>query len=118
MFVIIINPVIIKYILEYRNDLLNAVIGREPDMSIFKADTELGCYCGIDVLLQHDTACFDQLDVAVCNISAVTQPCISQSAFGGKVAVIAGNIRIALRIVRADIVMLASANLPLGAKLP
>ena len=65
MFVAIINPVIIKYLPEYRNDLLNAVICREPDVSILKANSELGGYRGIDVLLHHDAVCFYQFDIAV-----------------------------------------------------
>ena len=97
MFVAIINPVIIKNLLEYRNDLLDTIICRKPDVSILKADSELGGYRGIDVLLHHDAICFYQFDITVSNISSMTQPGISQSAFWGKVAVIAGNIRIAVQ---------------------
>ena len=91
-------------------EILNAVIGRESDMSLLKPDTKTGGNSGINVSLQHDMILNYQLDIAVCDISAVTQPRVRYSPLWLEIAVIAGNVGITFGIIVADIVVGAAAG--------
>ena len=63
-------------------------------MCLLKPDTKTGGNSGINVSLQHDMILNYQLDIAVCDISAVTQPRVRYSPLWLEIAVIAGNVGI------------------------
>ena len=80
-------------------------------MSFFKPYTQTGGNSGIDIPLQHDMILNDKLDIAVCDISAVTQPRVCYSPLWLEITVIARNVSVTFGIFVADIVMRAAAGI-------